>query len=138
MSTENEAAMRAMFEAMNSGNLDALDEICHPDFVDHNPEPGQAPGIQGVKDGFAMFGTALPDMVVTVHDLFSAGDKVVARSTFAGTNTGNLGEMPPSGNSVSSDNIDIIRFEGGLAVERWGQYDSLGFMQQVGIIPEMG
>ncbi len=138
MSTDNEAAVRGMYEAMSSGNLDGFDEFFHQDIVDHNPEPGQGPGLQGVKDGFAMFFGAMPDMDLIVHDLFSAGDKVVGRVTLNGTHTGNLGEMPPSGNKVSVDNIDILRFEDGLVVERWGQYDGLGFMQQIGAIPEMG
>ena len=138
MSADNEAAVRRMFVAMTSGDLNGLDEICHPDFVDHNPEPGQGPGLEGVKEGFAMFGVAIPDLDIAINDLFSAGDKVVTRVTMTGTNTGNLGEMPPSGNKVSVDNIDIIRFEDGVAVERWGQHDSLGFMQQLGVIPEMG
>jgi len=138
MSTENEAAVRVIFDAITSGNLDALDEVFHSDVVDHNPEQGQGPGLQGIKEALAMFSGAIPDMEITVHDLFSAGDKVVARTTFAGTNTGNIREMPPSGNQVSVDNIDIVRFEDGLMVERWAQYDSLGFMQQLGVIPEMG
>jgi predicted ester cyclase len=138
MSTDNEAAMRAMYSAMSTGDLDALDKVCHPDFVDHDAEPGQGPGLQGVKESFAGFRAAIPDMAAEVHDLFSAGDKVVARVTLTGTHTGSLGEIPASGNEISVNNIDIIRFEGGVAVERWGRADSLAFMQQLGVIPSMG
>ena len=134
---ENIASMRRAYEAFSSGDLDVLDELAVPGFVDHNPEPDQGPGAQGVKESFARFRTAVPDLRVTVQDIIAAGDKVVARAIMSGTDQGGmLPGAPPSGKRFSIEVIDIVRFEGGKAVERWGLHDGLGLLQQIGAIPE--
>jgi ketosteroid isomerase-like protein len=48
---ENRALVRRLLEAEDKGDLDALDELLAPDFVDHNPLPGQEPGREGYIQG---------------------------------------------------------------------------------------
>ena len=82
MSEENKALARQFYEEIfNKKNLDAIDELCAPDFVDHNAMPGQAPGSRGLKDVFATFFRGLPDLRITVHELVAEGDIVVVRLT---------------------------------------------------------
>jgi len=134
---ENIAHVRRFYEAVSSGNLDVLDELGAPDFVDHNPEPDQGPGLGGVKDSFTKFRAAVPDLQVTVADIIGAGDKVVARAVMSGTDQGGLlPGAPASGKKFSVEVIDIVRFEGGKAVERWGLYDGVSLLQQIGAMPE--
>lgn len=65
-------------------------------------------------------------------------DKVVARATVTGTDEGGvLPGAPPTGKTFSVPLIDIFRFSGGKAVERWGLFDGIGFLQQLGALPEM-
>jgi len=49
MSEENKAIARYAYELFNAQNLDALDEVLAPNIVDHNPAPGQAPGLDRSK-----------------------------------------------------------------------------------------
>ena len=134
---ENIAKVRRAYEAFSSGKLDALDELAVPNFVDHNPEPDQVPGLQGVKESFARFRAAVPDLQFTVQDIIGAGDKVVARAIMSGTDEGGLlPGTPGSGKRFSVEVIDILRLEGGKAVERWGIYDGVSLLQQIGAIPE--
>ncbi len=50
MSEENKAvALRYLEEAINQRNLNVLDDIFSPKFVDHTAVPGQAPGIEGLQ-----------------------------------------------------------------------------------------
>ena len=137
MSAENKAIARRFYEEIiNHRNQSVVDELVAPGFVDHNPiGPGIAPGPEGVKQTFAMFRSGLPDMNVTIEDQIAEGDKVVSRLTARGTHKGELMGIPPTGKKLTMGVIDVIRFKGGKAVERWGESDNMGMMQQLGVIP---
>ena len=138
MSTEqNKALVRQMVEEIfNRGNMSRADEYLAPDFVEREELP---PGIprdrEGVKQLTAMMRSAFPDFKATIDDIVAEGDKVVIRQTWSGTQKGEFMGVPPTGKSVSFGVIDIIRVAGGKAVEHWGQMDSMGMMQQLGVVP---
>jgi hypothetical protein len=47
---ENKAKTRRfMEEVLNKGNMQVVDELIAPNFVEHDPFPGQAPGVEGLK-----------------------------------------------------------------------------------------
>ncbi len=88
MSTEeNKKIIRWLYEETNKGNLAAMDEFFAPNLADHNPPPipGLAPGLEGVKQSFAIFYNATPDGYHTIEDMIAEGDKVVVRITARGT-----------------------------------------------------
>lgn len=132
---DNKAAVRLAYEAFCSGDDATVLERVAPNFVDHNPDPGQAPGIQGVLEAFAVMRAAFPDLAMSPEDVLADGAKVVARVRISGTHQGEFMGIPASGKTFSTEVIDILRFENGKAVERWGVFDALGMMQQLGAIP---
>ncbi len=138
MSEENKAAFRRVTDAFSSRDFSAFDDRIAPEMVEHNPAPRQAPGPEGMKQMAGMFRTAFPDARITVEDLIAEGDKVAGRMSFTGANTGEFMGAPATGKSVTIQEIHICRFSGGKMVEHWGLEDSLGMMQQLGLIPEMG
>lgn len=71
----------------------------------------------------------------TIEDQIAEGDKVVSRLTIRGTHKGEFMGIPPSGRQFTVELIDIHRISGGKVVERWGIFDQLGMMQQLGVIP---
>jgi steroid delta-isomerase-like uncharacterized protein len=135
---ENKAIARRGYEAINQNNLDALDEVAAPDITDHDPAPGQAPGLEGVKQWFSSMHTAFPDFQMNVEEMIAEGDKVVARVRMSGTHQGEFMGIDPTGNRVEISGIDILRVADGKIVEHWGNFDDLGMMQQLGVIPEPG
>ena len=137
MSEENKALVRRLFEEfVSKGNLSLADELIAEDFIDHNPSgPDQGPGPEGLKQVFAARWTAFPDLRVTVEDQVAEGDKVVSRTTITGTHRGDFMGIPATGKSISMGAIAIIRIEDGMIVERWGETDVLGMMQQLGVMP---
>jgi len=140
MSTEeNKAIARRAYETFNqavsAGNWTALDEVIAADVVDHYPSPGQGPGLAGVKQVFEAFRTAFPDLHFSVEDMITEGDKVASRITLYGTHTGDFQGIPPTGKHVTQTGIDILRLAGGKVVERWGEFDNLGLLQQLGLLP---
>jgi hypothetical protein len=46
---EHKAAYRRIIEAVNAGDFDALDALFATNMLDHNPLPGQVPGLAGFK-----------------------------------------------------------------------------------------
>jgi predicted ester cyclase len=85
---QNKAIVRQAYDAINRNDLDALDEMVASDITDHDPAPGQGPGLEGVKDYFSSLHAAFPDVHMAVEDMIAEGDKVVARVSVSGTHQG--------------------------------------------------
>ncbi|HEU4385077.1 MAG TPA: ester cyclase [Anaeromyxobacteraceae bacterium] len=121
--------------ALQTGDLALLDEVIAPDAVDHNPVPGMKPGLAGIKAAFAEGRLAFPDLVFTVEDVIAEGDKAACRLSTRATHRGTFQGVPATGRQVRETGIDILRFTRGKVVERWGEFDTLGLLAQLGFAP---
>lgn len=130
----NIAAQEAFGEAVNSDQLEALDDLVAPDSVDHDPAPGQVPGPQGYRDMFAEMRTAFPDLHIEVDHLTATDDDVAFAYTITGTNNGPFQGKEPTGKPFKVRGMQIGRFSDGKLVERWGSSDQLGIMTQLGLV----
>ncbi|HLF90542.1 MAG TPA: ester cyclase [Anaerolineales bacterium] len=137
MSTEqNKAAARLLIEkGFNQKDLTAFDAYFSPRLKDHALPPGLPEGLEGRKMFASVLFAAFPDMHFRIEDMFTEGDKLVARWSAHGTHTGELMGIPPTGKKVSIGGIAIDHFENGQSVELWEIFDQLGLMQQLGVIP---
>ena len=117
MSTEENKAIVRRFvdEVQSKGNIDAIDELCSPEFVNHSAPPRVPSDREGVKQVTAMFRQASPDSYFTVEDMVAEGDKVATRKTFHSTHQGTFMGIPPTGQQVSFGLIDIVRIVDGKA-----------------------
>jgi predicted ester cyclase len=62
---------------------------------------------------------------------------VVTRWTARGTHQGETEEMgPATGKRMEITGLSMERFSEGKVAESWDNYDALGMMQQLGMIPE--
>ena len=82
--------------------------------------------------------SAFGDVRITVDEAFSSGNMVAARWTFSGTHQTEFMGAAPTGNAVSFSAISTHRIAGGKLAESWVNYDALGLMQQLGLIPSQG
>jgi steroid delta-isomerase-like uncharacterized protein len=136
VSEESKALVRRLIdEVYNRGALDVADELLASDFVRHNPLPGQESGLEGYKGGVAAIRLAFPDYEIVIEDQVAERDKVVTRYTERGTHRGEFMGMAPTGKRVELTAISIHRISGGRLVEDWVEWDKLGLMRQLGIIP---
>jgi len=136
---ENKALNRRLVEeGFSKGNMAVFDELIAEDCLDYSAPPGTQAGLVGIKQFFVMFRSAFPDLHYTVEDQVAEGDKVVTRNTWHGTHQGAFLGIPPTGKRVTVTGIDITRWAGGKAVEHWANQDTLGLMQQLGVIPPPG
>ena len=118
---ENRAlAYRYVEEVFNQGNLTVIDELIDPAFIEHNPFPGQAPGIAGEKQAVSMSRAAYPDLHTTIEDIITEDDMMVIRLTARGTQRGEFMGNPATG-EVTTTEIHILRIANGKAVEHWSE-----------------
>ncbi len=125
-----------LYDLINAGNIDGFGQLLADDFVEREELPGLPPTKEGVVQYFRLLLAAFSDMQMDVQDVIASGDKAVARVRVSGTHEGEFMGIPPTGNPVSMNLIDITRFgEDGLACEHWGVADQLALLQQLGVIP---
>ena len=136
---QNKAVVRREVEELynHTGNLDAVEEIFSPDYVSHEPTSGEVRGIEGARQFAATFRQAFPDLENTIEDMVAEGDKVAVRFRARGTYQGQTEAFgPPTGKRMEITGITIKRLYDGKIVEAWTNFDALGMMQQLGMIPE--
>jgi steroid delta-isomerase-like uncharacterized protein len=133
---ENKDIVRRFWGVWEEGNIDLVDELLAPDYVNHTPaSPDQPTGPEGVKGVVTMFRSAIPDLRVVVEDMIAEGEKVAVRYTLEGAHEGELFGVPPTGKRMSIKSIAVERVSDGKIREHWRVTDSLDMMQQLGVIP---
>jgi predicted ester cyclase len=133
---ENKAKQRRLWEEVfNKGNLEIIPEFFAPSYSFRSPLGIEAKGPDGFRQMIAMMRAALPDLHVTIDDLFGEGNRVATRFTFTGTFKGEMMGIAPTGKKVKVSGTLITQWEGGKEVEAWESLDTLAFFQQLGIKP---
>ena len=133
-----EIARRFTEECWDKSDVQVLDRLMAAGFVDHDPAPGQDKGREGYKRVTAMYFSAFSDFRVRNEDVIAEGDKAVLRWTASGRHTGPLMGIAPTGRQIRLRGIDVIRIAGGQIIERWGEFDVFGLLQQLGAVPPSG
>ncbi len=129
----NIASQQAFGEAVNSGNLEALDQLVTPDSVDRDPAPGQGVGPAGYKAMFGEMRTAFPDLKIEVEHLTATEDDVAFAYTVSGTHRGEFQGHAATGGVFSIRGVQISRFVDDKLAERWGSSDQIGMLSQFGL-----
>ena len=134
---ENKAIMRRYFDVFEQGNIDLLDELLAPDYLNHTPATPELPtGPEGVKGVVSMFRSAMPDLRVVIEDMIAEGDKVATRYTLEGTHEGELFGVPSTGKRLSIKSMSVERVSEGKIRGHWRVTESLDMMLQLGVVPE--
>jgi predicted ester cyclase len=131
----NKAIIATYVEATNRGELDVLDELVYPDYVEHDPVPGQKPGLEGLKEAYKMFNSPFPDLKFVFDDVIAEGDMVVGRGVISGTHEGEFFGVPATGKKVHWTGTRLFRLKDLKVVEGWVNIDMMGLMQQMGVVP---
>ena len=134
MATSDEALVRRFFEEFcNQRRAEVADEVIAADYVSHGPQAPPAEGPAGVRERVGLYQDAV-DGHWEVQEIFSAGDRVVARWVGTGTHRGELMGIDATGKPISVEAISMFRIAGGKIAEEWTVWDALGLLQQVGAV----
>jgi steroid delta-isomerase-like uncharacterized protein len=139
MSEANKNVVRRLFEEFwNKGNLSVADELFAPNYTHHDPStPDFGLGPESEKKRAALYRTAFPDVRLTIESLIAEGETVMARWSCRGTHKGDLSGIAPTGKPFTISGVSIARLANGKMAEGWVNWDALGLMQQLGVVPEL-
>ena len=123
-------------EILNKGNIDMIDTHFASNYV-NKTYTSTVSGQAEAKEFFGAFLTGFSDINFVVDEIFGVEDRIVKRWTFTGTHTGDFAGVPPTGKVITLSGVSVSRIENGKIVEELDYMDDLGFMQQLGVIPQM-
>jgi steroid delta-isomerase-like uncharacterized protein len=129
---------RRFFEEWNKGKaaaMKAIDETCATNMVWHDVTGRDIRGLKDFKKSMVEFFDAFPDQHFAIEDMITEGDKVAVRYKATGTHKGEFMGIPPTNKKITLMAIEIDRIAGGKFVEGWITFDTLGMMQQLGVVP---
>jgi predicted ester cyclase len=135
----NKSVLVRFGEALNNRNLDMLDDLVLPDFVRHSQATPwiEVRSLDQFKRHLEDDWKGVPDQQTAMRFQVAEGDLVALYCTYAGTQTGQWGPLPPSGKRVEFDFSAVFRLAGGKIAELWIVWDNLAIMTQLGLMPAM-
>jgi predicted ester cyclase len=128
---ENKAIVRRLEEEMAKGNLDVIDELLSPDFVDRNLLPGQGPTREDFKRTSEEFLDAFSITSFTIVEQIAEGDTVVTKYRQSGVSRGEIAGLPPTGKEDTVEGIHIHRIVGGKITEEWSRLDVVPVLENL-------
>jgi predicted SnoaL-like aldol condensation-catalyzing enzyme len=130
----NKQVVRDFYEEVLCGhNLEAADRYIQEDYIQHNPYAAQ--GIAGFIEFHKAFFKSIPDARPTINMMVAEGDLVFVYGTYTGTHTA-MGflDLPPTGNRMQYDVVDMFRLRDGKLCEHWDVADTRAIFTQLGVI----
>jgi serine phosphatase RsbU (regulator of sigma subunit)/predicted ester cyclase len=129
---ENKAiARRFLEETMAKGNLDVIDELAAPDFVDRTLLPGQGPTREDFKRSVAEALDTTPITSFTIEEQIAEGETVVTKYRHSSVQRREVMGIPPTEEEKTVSGIYIHRISGGKITEEWGIIDAVLAMESL-------
>jgi steroid delta-isomerase-like uncharacterized protein len=127
---------RDFMETWGQGRIEVIDELFGSDFLFHITGSPEFHGLEGYRQHVKMYRAAFPDISFNLEDQIAEGDKVVTRFSASGTHKGEVMGVAATGLHVPRvTGITIHRISHGRIVELWANWDALGLLQDMGVVP---
>ncbi|MBC2604553.1 ester cyclase [Pelagicoccus albus] len=120
-------------EVFNRGNLNAIQEIAHPNYRYSSPSD-KMDGQEELAAFVVAFRSAFPDLKMAVLNQLSEGDAVFTRIQITGTHRGEFLGMPATGKRVDIEGCVLSTLRNGQIIEEWELTDQLTLLQQLGAV----
>ncbi len=133
MSEANKAVIRRLMDTLNKHDSSIITEL-YPDCLYHSPVTGELRG-EALRNFVTSMLAAFPDCQWTIHDQLAEGDKVVTRWSLTGTHRAKFMDVPATNKRINVTGLSVDRMLNGKIVEEWEEWDTLGIMQQLGVVP---
>jgi predicted ester cyclase len=131
-----QVSRKILEDVFGKGKLEYLDQVCDSSFKGHDPLSGEI-DVAGFKKEAENFRAGFPDLTPTVLGLCAEGDTVCMLWRCTGTHQKPFMGVEPTGRKITVDGITFDRFRNGKLVESFAQWDTLRFLQGLGIIPKL-
>ena len=131
---ENIRIAEALVSAINDRDLDRLDQYVSQGVIRHSAATA---GV--VVTNLAQFKAflesdfaAVPDSVTKIDVIFGNQEYVALRALYSGTQSGQMGPFPPSGNRLELPFLGILKIDDGKISEMWVEWDNVYALSQLG------
>ncbi|MFF2080998.1 ester cyclase [Kitasatospora sp. NPDC058162] len=131
----NKTLANRVLDGTARGDLSVIDECMAADYRDHDfGSEGDAVGLPAVKERVSGYMNAF-DFTFEIESQIAEGDEVATRWTWHATQKAAFGNVPNTGKSVIGRGTTTFRCKDGKIVEGWWQWDVMGLMRQLGVLP---
>ncbi|MBX0294289.1 ester cyclase [Haloarcula nitratireducens] len=129
-----ERLMRDYQELWNEKQYGKIPEVTAESITVHDPgHPEVVTGRDGLEAYLRELHEGFPDFHVTIEEMLTSGDIVMAKWTVTGTHEGQFGEFPPTGNAMELEGMDKVLLEDGKILEHRAHYDTREMLEQLGL-----
>jgi steroid delta-isomerase-like uncharacterized protein len=140
MENNKQLIIRFFDEVWNQRKLGIADDIfdkdCHSFQLGSGAPIASTPrGPESIKNHVSEWLSGFPDLIFTIEQMISEADRVSTLLAMDGTHTGEWLGIPPNGKRINIRLMTIHRLRSGKIIEDWVIVESLGFFQQLGILP---
>jgi len=119
----------------SEGDLGAIERLVAPRYTIHSdpgdPWEGRTLDRAGYAERVGYSRAAFPDLVFTIDEAITAGDRVAVRWHAEGTHAGDLRGLPATGRRLGFAGQTFYAIEGGQVAGHWQVVDRLGFVDQL-------
>jgi predicted ester cyclase len=131
----NKELVRRFDEVVGRGDVDALDDLCTPDMLNHSLSPSRPKGLEGTRDFLRTGMAQLNEDGWTESVMVAEGDYVVQFGVRGGHWRGGafLG-IDASPRPYSREVSFCYRIEDDKIAERWAMRDDLTMLRQLGAL----
>jgi len=105
--------------AGDAGDLDAFDELLHPDVIVHAPAGLSTTSSEAEKAVWREAKSAIPDLSHAVQEVLVGGDVQMARVVVTGTIATEFGGLAATGRPFRMDQAVIVHLREGRIAEAW-------------------
>lgn len=130
-------ARRIAEEVYGQGRVEVLDELCHPNYVSHDPLSGDA-DLAGVKAYVRLLHACFPNLEAHILGIYAEGDTVITWWRLEGNLERRLLGVEPHGQRITLRGMTLSQFEDGKLVEDTSEWDTFGYLRQLGLVQPLG
>jgi steroid delta-isomerase-like uncharacterized protein len=138
MSEANKALIQRYVEAWSTWNFTVMDEIVASDFSVRAFGRAEVKGLETLKQLATVSRATFPDGRFTIESIIAEGNLVAIHWSWRGTHQGEYLGIAATGKQVTETGTSFYRIAGGKIAEMWGDENTLGLLQQLGVVPYFG
>lgn len=131
---ETAALVGRWLRALEARDADTFSGLYGPHAVVESPLGGTVSGPEGVRKAFHAFFAAFPDAAITAEPPCIDDERVVVVASIAGTQTGSIAGLPPSGRPFRFALVFLLTLQNGAIVRDRRIYDFTGLLVQLGML----
>jgi steroid delta-isomerase-like uncharacterized protein len=136
--TDNAGVLQQfMREVWDAGDVSAVDRFLADTYTIHSdpgdPWEGQTLSREGFKQRLLTSRAPFPDLRFELADVIATADRVAISWTMRGTQTGPMGDRPPSGRTIAVPGMTIYYLTDGRITGHRQVVDRLAVAHQLGL-----